>query len=135
MRNLSYVHEGGQSHFAAPDFNPGAQGQPAMSKASRSLRHMSKQTIRKIMSDIRRVLWEQWDPIGVNDNPRAFGEYDGYSNSLYNLLMGGASDDELAQRLQQHETVDMGLPRRTNEQRMTAVRALRAIDLDPPDAP
>ncbi len=106
-----------------------------MSKASRSLRRMNKQTIRKIMSDIRRVLWEQWDPIGVNDEPKAFGEYNGYASSIYNLLMRGAADDEIAQQLHTYETVNMGLHRRTNEQRLAVVKALRAVDLDPPDAP
>ncbi len=95
---------------------------------------MNKQTALGILSEIRRVLWEVWDPIGVNDNPKAFGEYDGYSNSLYNLLLGGASDSELSRRLHQHETVDMGTSG-SDDARQAAVKALLAIDLDPPDAP
>lgn len=96
---------------------------------------MNKQTIRKIMPDIRCVLWEQWDPIGVNDEPKAFGEYNGYANSIYDLLMRGAADDEIAQQLHTYETVNMGLSRQSDEQRMAVVEALRSVDLDPPDAP
>ncbi len=106
-----------------------------MSNASRTLRRMSKQTLRQIMANVRRVLWEQWDPIGVNDEPEAFGEYDRYADGIYDLLMRGASDDEIAKQLHSYETVDMELHRRTNEQRMAVVKALRTIDLDPPDAP
>lgn len=113
-----------------------------MSEASRSLRRMSKQTALGILSDIRRVLWEQWDPIGVNDEPGAFGEYDGYAGyagAIYDLLMQGASDDAIARQLHTYETVNMGMGQRTkerrNEQRVAVVRALRAVDLDPLDAP
>ncbi len=96
---------------------------------------MSKQTARGILSEIRHVLWEQWDPIGVNDEPDAFGEYNGYAGGIYDLLMRGASDDEIAQQLHSYETVEMELHRRTNEQRMAAVKELRAVDLNPLDLP
>ena len=119
----------------APRMNSGEQDEHTMSEASRSLRRMSKQTALGILSDIQRVLWEQWDPIGVNDQPKAFGEYDRYADGIYNLLMQGGSDDEIAQQLHTYETVNMGLSRRTNEQRIAVVKALRVIDLHPLDLP
>ena len=48
---------------------------------------------------IRRVLLEEWDPIGVRDEPAAQREYDGYALALYGLLARGATDDDLAQYL------------------------------------
>jgi len=41
---------------------------------------------------IRKVLWEQWDPVGVNDTPEAFDEYDSYAGGIQSLLLRGASD-------------------------------------------
>ena len=76
------------------------------------MRRMSKQTALGILSEIRRVLWEQWDPIGVNDEPDAFGEYDGYAGGICNLLMLGASDEEIAQQLHSYETVNMEMGQR-----------------------
>ena len=100
---------------------------------------MSKETALGILSEIQRVLWEQWDPIGVNDEPRAFGEYNRYADSIYELLIRGASDDEIAQQLHTYETVNMELGQRTrerrNEQRLAVVKELRAVDLNPPDFP
>ena len=106
-----------------------------MSDTSRTLRRMNKQTRQQVTADIRRVLWEVWDPISVNDDPRASAEYDGYANSLYTLLAGGASDAELSRRLHQHETVDMELAGTGNAKRAAAVKALQEIDLEPTDAP
>jgi len=96
---------------------------------------MFKQTNRRIMAEICRVLWEQWDPIGVNDEPDAFGEYDGYAGSLYGLLLRDASEEEIDQQLYTYETDNMGLRSLDKKERLAVVKSLRAIDLDPPDAP
>lgn len=107
----------------------------AISDESPPFRQISKQTALGILSEIRRILWEHWDPIGVNDEPKAFGEYDSYADGIYDLLMRGVSDDEIAQQLHSYEAVNMELHRRTNEQRMAVVKELRIVDLNPIDLP
>lgn len=68
-----------------------------MSSASRTLRRMEKYQARQVRAEICKVLWEQWDPIGVNDTPEASGEYDSYADGIYSLLLRGATDAEIAQ--------------------------------------
>ena len=38
--------------------------------------------------ELRRLLMERWDPIGVNDAPEAASEYDGYRAAVIQLLRG-----------------------------------------------
>ena len=78
--------------------------------------------------------WEKWDPIGVNTNPRAFGEYDSYAGGVYALLTRGASDSEIIHHLRHTETVNMGCPASSMEHLAAVVNALRAVDLKSPGA-
>ncbi|WP_374409688.1 hypothetical protein [Novosphingobium colocasiae] len=58
---------------------------------------------------IKMLLWKEWDPIGVNDDPDALGEYDAYAEQLYGMLSRGADDDELARHLSWCVTALIGL--------------------------
>ena len=44
---------------------------------------IDKITSRLIRSQIRRVLLNVWDPIGVKNEPNAQDEYDGYLGEIY----------------------------------------------------
>ena len=44
---------------------------------------------------IRRLLMEQWDPIGVNDVPEAADEYDSYVGVVGRMLREGKTQSEL----------------------------------------
>ena len=57
--------------------------------------------------ELRRLLMEQWDPIGVKASPEAADEYDGYRSALLLLLREGAP----AQRIAEH-------PARIEQRRM-----------------
>jgi hypothetical protein len=62
----------------------------------------------KIMNDIRRILIDDWDPIGI----KGFGpddEYDSYIGTLYRLLSQKPSEDEIMDHLYSLETDQMGL--------------------------
>jgi hypothetical protein len=76
---------------------------------------------------IRRVLLEEWDPIGVRDEPGAQDEYDGYALALYGLLARGATDDDLAQYLAEVATFWMALGTGTRDSSRTVIGALRQI--------
>jgi hypothetical protein len=60
---------------------------------------MEKYAARAVKQDVDRILWEVWDPIGVNQYPDARDEYSSYVNGVFELLAGGASDDLIAQHL------------------------------------
>ena len=58
--------------------------------------------------ELRRLLMEEWDPIGVKDSPEAADEYDGYRGALIQLLRGGAPAARIAEHLAQVEHTSLG---------------------------
>lgn len=58
---------------------------------------------------IRRILMEEWDPIGVADEPFAQDEYDSYIPTIYRLLVEGADEYGIAWCLQQIADKEIGL--------------------------
>jgi hypothetical protein len=52
-----------------------------------------------IHAQIRQVLLNVWDPIGVQDEPLAQDEYDRYLEDIYALLIRRAPDSELTDYL------------------------------------
>jgi hypothetical protein len=73
----------------------------------------------EIQDVIRQVLFEDWDPIGINDcAPR--DEYDAYIGGIYRLLVSGGTEDELCEHLRQLETTQMGSPTNEEHRRMVA---------------
>ena len=62
----------------------------------------------EIQESIRRILFEDWDPIGINDSAPD-DEYDSYVGGIYRLLVSGASEHQIIERLYQLETTSMGL--------------------------
>ena len=63
---------------------------------------------RKIQESIRQILWNDWDPIGINDSGPD-DEYDSYVGGIYRLLACGTSEYQVIERLYQLETVSMRL--------------------------
>ena len=61
------------------------------------------------LEQVRRILWLDWDPIGVNDTPEAYGEYDSYADSVLGKILQGATAAELELYLREIETDGMGL--------------------------
>ena len=68
-----------------------------------------KARIRQTKLQMRKVLLEDWDPIGIGKEPNAQDEYDMYLGSLYMLLLEKASEDAIAARLLWIETERMGV--------------------------
>ena len=59
--------------------------------------------------ELRRILMEEWDPIGVRGFPEAADEYDGYLGPLAARLGEGASAEAIAEYLTEIEEDRMGL--------------------------
>ena len=90
---------------------------------------INKEQSRKIRSEIRRVLLDVWDPIGIRDEPNAQDEYDSYLGQVFELLIVRSSDRQLAEYLFEIVHDHMGLDRAKIGDMETTVRALRKIDL------
>jgi hypothetical protein len=89
---------------------------------------IDKATSRQIRAQIRHVLLSVWDPIGIRDEPNAQDEYDSYAGPIFELLSGGATDEQLGDRLLYFVNDRMGLSA-TPEAMLPTIRALRAIEL------
>ena len=61
----------------------------------------------KLVSEVDRILWEEWDPIGVNDEPSARDEYSSYVPGVVRLLRDGADAAQIARHLQAIEEVSI----------------------------
>jgi hypothetical protein len=88
---------------------------------------LDKYRARNVKREISRVLWDVWDPIGVNGQGAPRDEYDDYVNGVYELLITGASDDAIADHLQQIASEIMGLNGVRTEHMLPTVAALREI--------
>lgn len=64
---------------------------------------------REIQDAIRRVLLEEWDPIGVRDEIGCADEYYAYVGGVYRLLASGATARDVAEHLARIEEQQMGL--------------------------
>ena len=58
---------------------------------------------------IDEILWVEWDPIGVRDEPAARSEYESYVLGILGLALTRGDVDEIARRLYELETQHMGL--------------------------
>ena len=60
------------------------------------------------LSAIKRILWEDWDPIGVN-GVGPDDEYDSYAFRVFAMLTGGKGATEIAEYLRWAAIENMGL--------------------------
>ena len=81
----------------------------------------------RVKPQIERILWEVWDPIGINDLPRAHGEYSIYVDDVFELLISDAPDERIAQYLFGIVTDCMGIQDAKISDMGPTVMALRGI--------
>ena len=87
---------------------------------------IDKYESRRIRVAIRHVLMDVWDPIGIKGVANAQDEYDSYLGGVYELLVSGAADEDIAYHLWRIVTDRMGLPAKKSDMADT-VKALRQI--------
>ncbi len=88
-----------------------------------------KQRATQIQDSIRQVLFRDWDPIGVNDNPKLADEYDSYIAPVYRILSGSRSEDDLIECLYRAEHDQIGTGCESPEQLRPVARKLLALDM------
>jgi len=87
-------------------------------KAKRVARHgvlSKKERAVKIQDSIRRILFYDWDPIGIGDQAGIDDEYDAYIGPVYRMLDENCSEDELIKFLFRLERDSMGMPSKSPE--------------------
>ncbi len=65
--------------------------------------------IRRVQREIKQILFEDWDPIGIKEFTNARDEYDSYVAGVYRLVAAGAGAHPIAQHLLQIEKDRMSL--------------------------
>ncbi len=75
-----------------------------------------------LLSDVKRVLLNDWDPIGIKNIPDAATEYDGYAPGIYQLLGESRSVEDICAHLRWIVEDRMGLD--DNEAHTRAVAKL-----------
>jgi hypothetical protein len=90
---------------------------------------IDKSESRRIRLEIRHVLMDVWDPIGVKDEANAQDEYDAYIGRLFELLTTGGSDADLVEHLYWAAHGQMGFEAAQRSDMLSTVRALREINL------
>ncbi len=88
---------------------------------------IDKQESRRIRVEIRHVLVDVWDPIGVRGVPEAQDEYDCCLHPVFRLLTTGATDEQIAEWLREQAGEHMGLGKVQKEAMYATVAALRRI--------
>ena len=78
-----------------------------------------------LAAGVDRILWEIWDPIGVNDAPEARSEYQTYVPAVVALLRREASDAEFLTFLEMTEREIMQVSGSNREHRMAVIAHLR----------
>jgi hypothetical protein len=77
--------------------------------------------------EIAQALLEQWDPLGLRDQPGPHPEYDRFAHEIYSLLARGASDTQIARFLHKLEP-ELGHPELVAVQLTPLLTRLRALE-------
>lgn len=83
----------------------------------------------EIQDSIRQILFQDWDPVCVGDNPNLQNEYDSYIAPVYRILMGSRSEQELIDYLSRTELDEMGMPCKSPEKLRPVARKLLTLDV------
>ena len=84
---------------------------------------------KEIQNNIRDVLMQKWDPIGVSDVPEAQDEYDVYIGGIYRLLASKAKEKQIIEHLYKIETINNEL-KPSKKVLKEVVTALMKIDVN-----
>ena len=79
-------------------------------------------------AQLRHILMEEWDPIGVRGVPEASDEYDSYLGQIGERLREGQGADEIAAFLTDLEEVRIGLGVSEAARNRNVVLAQRLVD-------
>ena len=90
---------------------------------------MDKAAARAFRREIGRILLQEWDPIGVADEPMAADEYEGYVYGVVRLLLDGAPAPAIAAHLAEIECKRMGMEGVASSSHHAVASTLRALPI------
>jgi hypothetical protein len=61
---------------------------------------MSKVKRKELWQAVKEVLFQEWDPIGINSNPLCGDEYDSYVSTIVRLLKAEADEYKITEHSQ-----------------------------------
>jgi hypothetical protein len=91
-----------------------------------SLRRLNEKQ-NQLYKFIDELLWEKWDPIGVNDTPEARDEYQSYLPNIFSLALNGGDVTEITDALSAIEQERMGLHGNSSKSNEVAIKILQAV--------
>lgn len=62
-----------------------------------------------LLNNVQKILFHEWDPIGVNSNELLRDEYDSYAPGICQLLQEGVDECKLANHLSKIQRDSMGM--------------------------
>lgn len=86
----------------------------------------------KIEKIVKDILMNDWDPIGVKNNPNAKAEYDEYALRIVGMLYNGSNENKIVEYLNTVVTQDLGLPVNDGVSKMVS-KKLVALELERPN--
>ncbi len=88
---------------------------------------MGKDLIENRLKLIKRILWEDWDPIGINVIAIAKDEYDSYAPRIYQMISKGDDAKLVAEYLIYVDTELIGNEQNTISDTKVAKRLIKAL--------
>jgi hypothetical protein len=77
-----------------------------------------------MLEDIRRLLWFEWDPIGINrESDWPDNEYDSFAKHVHKMLLAGRDCYAISEYLEHTALKTIGVSRSVNHE-VVAARAL-----------
>lgn len=80
-----------------------------------------------LLNEVRAILFAEWDPIGVNQEPACRNEYDSYAPAICRMLQQGKPENEIASHLGELMRVSMGLSRVNDEHNRKVAKRLLGL--------
>ena len=87
-----------------------------------------KQKEIKLWHQVDEILWNDWDPIGVNDSEEARDEYYSYISSIMKLLKSNCDSYKLSNHLHQLRTNSIGLCESLEEDQKVAKQLIKETE-------
>ncbi len=81
-----------------------------------------------LLIEVKKILWENWDPIGLRGAGPA-DKYDGYAPTIVKLLQMDADVDAIATTLAHFSEVNLGLNKKTRYHEDAAIRLFELVSL------
>jgi hypothetical protein len=82
---------------------------------------MTRSQVQIVYRHIVRILWEEWDPIGINEVSVARDEYSSYVAELLRLKINDSNEEDIAQHLSKIEIEQLCLSPNIHNNRRVAL--------------